>query len=112
MGHWLPQQQFSFVIYVVRPNNNYISNNANRHSSHHSWTRIFAQQDHERSAFGQKVWLYQSLGQTAWASAWLGENTQRARSSRSHQFGMACAQRDSDLPRSDQARPQTEFNHR
>ena len=72
---------------------------------------IVAEQDHERSTTGEKIRVHQSLAQAAEPSAWLGENTQRSRSSRSDQSGVARAQQHAHLPGCDQARQQTQFNH-
>jgi len=60
----------------------------------------------------KKIRLHQSLGETAWASAWLGENPQCSRSSRRDQSGVARPELHIDLSRGDEAREQTELDHR
>jgi len=49
--------------------------NADRYSGDRDRVRIVAEQNHERSAIGEKIRFHQGLAQAAGPSAWLGENT-------------------------------------
>ena len=49
--------------------------NADSDSGNRDWDGLVAEQNHERSAIGEKIRFHQSLAQAAGPSARLGENT-------------------------------------